>query len=155
MDAHITLPKMLRRERCVRARYCLIFHYSDLEKQEELGCGFDFFLPPEMCLNGCAGDGCLRNQQKLSCLAGAESFVLPRAGRQQGRYKCSRWKSKRFFCSARSGNTMKRQHQQLPASTSPSPGPGHSAPNRCQPGSDHPRRNFVPLQAEGRWVFAK
>lgn len=68
---------MLRWQRCVRAcNRRMIFYYPGAEKQE-FGCGFDFFLPPEMCLNGCAGDGCLRNQQKLSCLAGAESLVLP------------------------------------------------------------------------------
>lgn len=65
------LLKMLRRQRCVCVRNrCMIFCYPNLEKQEEFGCRFDFFLPPEMCPNGCAGDGCLRNQQKLSCLAG-------------------------------------------------------------------------------------
>lgn len=31
---------------------------------------------------GGAGGGCLRNQQKLSCLARAETLMLPRAGRQ-------------------------------------------------------------------------
>lgn len=73
----------------------MVFCHSHLDKQE--GFGFDFLPPPEMCPDGCAGDGCLRNQQNLSCLARAEPLVLPRAGKKQGRYKCSGWKWKVFL----------------------------------------------------------
>lgn len=67
---------------CVTHCY-MIFCYPHLGKQEGCGCGFDFLLPPEMCPDGRAGDGCLRNQQNLSCLARAESLVLPEQGRSK------------------------------------------------------------------------
>lgn len=144
------LLKMVRWQRCVSAHCYMIFCYPDLDKQKGFGCGFDFLLPPEMCPDGCAGDGCLRNQQNLSCLARAESLVLPRAGKKQGRYKCSRWKVKGFSALHTAG-TPPRSH----STHQPLPGPGDAASNCCQPGSDHPRGSPVSLQAEGSWVFTK
>lgn len=128
------LLKMLRWQRCMSAHCYILFCYSHLDKQGGFGCRFDFLLPPEMCPDGCAGDGCLRNQQNSSCLGRAESLLLPRAGKMRGRYKCSLWKVKGFSALHTAGD---------------------AAPKCCQPGPGHPRRSLTSLQAEGKWIFNK
>lgn len=144
---------MLRWQRCVSAHCYLIFCYSHLHKQEGFGGGFDFLLPPEMCPDGCAGDGCLRNQQNLPCLARAEPLVLPEQGRSKAGTNVLAAKWKVFLLC-----TQQELHMEWsirsPASTSPFPGQQTQVqmlPARVWPSQEEP----FSLQAEGRWVFTK
>lgn len=133
---------MLRWQRCVSAHCYLIFCYSHLHKQEGFGGGFDFLLPPEMCPDGCAGDGCLRNQQNLPCLARAEPLVLPEQGRSKAGTNVLAGKWKVFLLCTQQELHMEWQHQE-PSIHQPLSRAADAGPNAASQGLTIPGGAFL------------
>lgn len=141
---------LLRWQRCVSI--CTVLQGFLLLTPGQAGGVWVWVWSPAMCPDGSAGDGCLRNQQNSSCLARAEPLVLPRAGKKQGRYKCSGWKWKVFLLCTQ----QELQHGvTAPGAQNP---PAPSRVRRCS-SKLLPARVWAsqeePLQAEGRWAFTE